>query len=87
MAWYHYIRSIVRTVQKGLGCGGKENTGKSSVGFDRADLGQVLSNNRSYTHKKRKYCSVCKLLQQEELERLKTILAQKEKENVLLREK
>lgn len=54
MALYHSIWSIVRTVQKGLGCGGKGNTGKSSVGSDREDLGQVLYNNRSYTHKKRK---------------------------------
>lgn len=32
-----------------LGYGGKGNAGKSSVGFDREDLGQVLSNNGSYT--------------------------------------
>ncbi len=33
-----------------LGCGDKGKCGKSSVGLHREDLGQVLSNNGSYTN-------------------------------------
>ncbi len=37
-----------------LGCGDKGKSGNSSVGFDREDLGQVLSNNGSYTNAQEK---------------------------------
>lgn len=50
MSLKYSIWSFFRTVVNMLGCGGKRNIGKSSVGFDREDIGPVLSNSGSYTH-------------------------------------